>query len=350
MTADPSTPDHLTAALRRAGVLGDARVTGVTIESTHPTILSQITRLRLGYAGDAANAPRSVILKLAHPDRADTGWQGARQEVAFYTDVAAATPARLTPSCFEAHADSATKTWHLLLEDLTDTHVLATQWPLPPSLAQCETIVAALARFHAAWWDDSRLGDPIGAWPDAGTIDSRMQRLADAFARFADRLGDSLTRERRRLYEQFLAAAPRLSAARFGAHRHVTIVHGDAHVWNCFLPHDPADGARWFDWDAWFVGLGASDLAYMMAMHWYPDRRQRMEAPLLDHYHGALLANGVTGYHRRALQDDYRLAALFRLQTPVWQAAFNIPPVIWWNNLERILLAIDDMDCLELLT
>jgi hypothetical protein len=27
----------------------------------------------------------------------------------------------------------------------------------------------------------------------------------------------------------------------------------------------------------------------------------------------------------------------------------DIPPVIWWNNLERILLAVDDLGCRELL-
>ena len=325
-------------------------MSSVTIESTRPTIMSEIKRLRLGYAGDAANAPRSVILKLTHPDRKDAGWNGASQEVAFYRDVAATMSARLTPSCFEAHADSTTKTSHLLLEDLTDSHSIATQWPLPPSLAQSETIVDALARFHAAWWDDRRLGDPIGAWPDVANTEARMQRLADAFAGAAGRLGDSLTDERRSLYERFLDAAPRLSAARFDAHRHVTIVHGDAHMWNCLLPHDPADGARWFDWDSWFVGLGASDLAYMMAMHWYPDRRRAFEAHLLDHYHATLTASGVTGYDRQALQDDYRLSVLLRLQTPLWQAAYAIPPVIWWNNMERILLAIDDLGCRELLT
>ena len=39
----------------------------------------------------------------------------------------------------------------------------------------------------------------------------------------------------------------------------------------------------------------------MMAVHWYPDRRRRMERPLLDLYHRALLAHGVAGYDRRAL-------------------------------------------------
>jgi hypothetical protein len=40
---------------------------------------------------------------------------------------------------------------------------------------------------------------------------------------------------------------------------------------------------------------------------------------------------------------------LWQIVTPVWQAANNIPPVIWWNNLERIFLAVDDLDCRALL-
>lgn len=74
-----------------------------------------------------------------------------------------------------------------------------------------------------------------------------------------------------------------------------------------------------------------------------------MERPLLDRYQAVLVAHGVRGYDRRALEDDYRLSVLWQITTPVWQAANNIPPVIWWNNLERILLAVDDLGCLDLL-
>jgi hypothetical protein len=35
--------------------------------------------------------------------------------------------------------------------------------------------------------------------------------------------------------------------------------------------------------------------------------------------------------------------------TPLWQADYNIPAVIWWNNLERIHLAVDDLRCRDLL-
>ncbi len=57
MTTEPLpesvTPEALTLALRRAGVLGEGRVSEVTVESTRATVLSRISRLRLTYDGDA---------------------------------------------------------------------------------------------------------------------------------------------------------------------------------------------------------------------------------------------------------------------------------------------------------
>ena len=62
-----------------------------------------------------------------------------------------------------------------------------------------------------------------------------------------------------------------------------------------------------------------------------------------------LTAHGVNGYDRRALEDDYRLSALWQITTRLRQAAHGVPPSIWWNNLERIMLAVDDLGCRELL-
>jgi hypothetical protein len=340
--------EHLTDVLRRCGALGDGRVCDVAVESSRGTILSRIIRLRLTYDG-ATEAPQFLIFKTGLPERIGGSWDSGRQEVAFYTQIAAVMSARLVPRCFEAAWDPDTKAWHVLLEDLTDSHVSATIWPLPPTLAQCESIVQTLARFHAAWWDDPRLGVSVGRWPEAGELDGYLQRFAAELARFAERLGDRLPQDRRDLYARLLDAAPRLSA-RTKSHRNMTIIHGDPHVWNCLLPRDGrGDDARFFDWDAWRIDTGSDDLAYMMAMHWYPDRRRRMERPLLDHYHAVLVANGVRGFDRRALDDDYRLSALWQITRPVWQAAYDIPPMIWWNNLERSLLAVDDLGCRDLL-
>src|SRR5262245_15406673 len=125
-------PEHLTDALRRCGVLRDGRVREVTVESSRATILSRIMRLRLAYDADAGEAPRAVFFKTGLPERSE-GWSGPK-EVAFYSQVAAAMPPGLVPRCFEAHWEEETKSWHLILEDLTDSHAIATAWPVPPTL------------------------------------------------------------------------------------------------------------------------------------------------------------------------------------------------------------------------
>jgi hypothetical protein len=349
MTTEPlpeaASAEHLTTALRRAGALGDdGRVVTVAVDKAWPTTLSYITRLRLGYEGMAAGAPASLILKTARPERAGNDW--GRREVAFYGQVAAATVALLVPRCFESHWDA--KTWHLLLEDLTDSHFIVGPWPVPPTAAQCHHILSAWARFHAAWWDDPRLGVSIGAWADADTIARYQWRFVEQFATFSDRLGDRLPPERRELYERLIAAWPRLTE-RYKSHRHMTIVHGDAHVWNCFLPRDGGHDVRLFDWDGWRVDTATDDLVYMMAMHWYPDYRRQMERSFLDHYHAALVEHGVRGYDRAALDEDYRLSALWQITRPVWQEANGIPARIWWSNLGRSLQAVDDLGCRDLL-
>jgi hypothetical protein len=55
------------------------------------------------------------------------------------------------------------------------------------------------------------------------------------------------------------------------------------------------ENVRLIDWEDWSINAATDDLAYMMAMLWYPDRRRRMERPLLDRYHAELVNRGVTG-------------------------------------------------------
>jgi hypothetical protein len=338
-------PEYLTQVLTRCGVLPDGgRVGGVEVDDPKSTILSRIVRLRLSYEEAAGEAPASLILKTGLPERAQSN--SGRREVAFYLQVAAAMSDRLVPRCFDANWHEDTRGWHLLLEDLTDTHFALWYWPMPPTRPQSEAIIAARARFHAAWWDDPRLGTAIGTWLEPH--DPQLQQFAAEFERFADRVGDRLPAERRAVYERLIEEGHRLNA-RYHAHRNMTILHGDAHVWNVFLPKDGGEDVRLFDWDGWRVDVASDDLAYMMALHWFPDHRRRHERTLLDRYHHELLAHGVTGYDRQALDDDYRLSVLWQIATPIWQAANNIPSGIWWHHLERIFMAIDDLGCRDLL-
>ena len=341
--------EHLTEALRQAGALGGARVCNVVVISSFQKLRSHTFRLRLDYEGVIGDAPSSVILKMGHLDSAGRPSYANRHEIAFYRDIASALPERLVPVCFEAVEATGASGWHLLLEDLTDSHFIATEWPLPPTLEQCESIVRAQSRFHAAWWDSPLLGTSVGSWRDADVLDRDLRSFAEKFARFTDRFGEIMPPGRRDLYQRLLDRAPEL-LARYHSRRNITIINGDAHPWNFLLPRRDGEGnVRLIDWESWSIDTATDDMAYMMAMLWYPDRRRRLERPLLDLYHAELVTHGVSGYDRQALQDDYRLSVLWLITRPVMQAANNIVPRVWWNNLERIMLAVDDLGCRDLL-
>jgi Ecdysteroid kinase-like family len=344
-----ATPERLTASLRRAGVLGEHEIGDVVVEMSRDTLVSHIARLRLVYAPADDTAPSQVFLKTARAD-IDAGLrQFGAKEAAFYNAVAPSTPAGLLPRCYAA-SDEPDGGWHVILEDLTGSHETVGDWPMPPPAERWHAILVSHARFHAAWWDHERLGVSVGTFADeSGMLERQLAGLAKEVATFADRLGDRLSTERRRIYERFVAAAPRL-CERYRTHRHMTIIHGDAHVWNALVPRDPAlSDVRLIDWDAWRIDTATDDLAYMIAVHWFPDWRHRYEGESLRRYHDALTAGGVRGYSFDALCDDYRLSVLWQIATPMWQANHGLGSWIWWHHLDRIMSAVHDLGCLELL-
>jgi hypothetical protein len=270
------------------------------------------------------------------------------KEFAFYRQVPTASMAGSVPRCFEAHWDEASGASHILLEDLGGSHASPTTWPIAPSLPECERMVRALAGVHSTWWEDARLGGAVGRRPDTAFMTTWAASFGKQVEHFIGGAGDWLSADRRAFLLRLVECAPRVLA--YGNRRPMTLAHGDAHAWNCFLAVDPATHADvWFDWDNWRVDLGAADLAYFMALHWYPERRRRFESHLLDGYAEELAHRGVQGYSRQDLKEDYRLGVLWQVATPIKQHFGKMPPLVWWGHFERILLAVDDLGCRELL-
>jgi thiamine kinase-like enzyme len=350
LTLDGLTPDRLTASLRRNGHVTGGRIEQLAVESSRTTLISAIARLRLQWSDDAAGRrPARLFLKMSRPDQHPDVAASALKEVAFYDTVAPLTPPGIVPHCYDALRDPASSAFHLVLEDLGETHDIVSEWPLPPTMDQCERIIDLYARFHAAWWDDPRLGAGVGTFMDDADVVEWLGHYQRRFAGFVDRLGDRLPPERRRIFERVLASWSKLQA-RYRSGQDLTVVHGDAHVWNVMYPREPAaDTLRLIDWDAWRPDVATRDLAYMMAVHWYPERRRRVEAPLLRRYREGLARHGVTGYSFEALWQDYRLSVIRCLAVPVWQSSVKIGPWVWWSHLERVLQAFDDLGCEELL-
>jgi len=340
-------PDQLTERLR--GVLPVGRVTAVHAGERRTTIVSTIVPVRVEYSPDAPrDAPARLLLKATRGGLDASLQSVGEREVAFYRKAAPLMPGGPLPRCYDAEYSSGR--FHLLLEDLSETHMLVTEWPLPPSVEACERIVDTWAIFHAFWWRHPSLGREVGTFLDEAAMAKITAEYRGRYERFAETLADRLWPEARVVYARVFDAWGRLyTPGRLYAAP--TLAHGDAHVWNLLSPRDgAASGIRLIDWDAWRIGRGAADLAYMMAVHWYPERRARLEARLIERYHAGLLAHGVTAYSLDRLWEDYRLSVIGLLSIPVWQQFSGFHPSIWWPHLHRVLAAFEDLGCAALLS
>lgn len=334
----------LTRVLRRSRLLNTASVAEVSYDS-YVTSFSIIAHLRIAYTR-SVEAPDLLFLKFSKPvhpvSTPEAGW-----EVAFYKSVGPHTPNVLR--CYDAVFSADQHKLHLLLEDVSLTHYSELPSQLPPARRHCELIVQALADIHAAWWERPPW-DVIGwSLPDEAEVERRIKDVSNRIARFINFLGDRLTENRRSIYGGVLAALPELYA-RLTLPTAYTVVHDDIHIGNVLYPRNPAtDTVRIIDWQTWLIDLAPKDLAHMMALFWFPEQRRELEVPLLHQYHERLCENGVTDYSWEQLWNDYRLCVIRKLFHPAWQWDTGHEPNIWWNHLERVMLAYEDLECRELI-
>ena len=341
------TPEWLTQRLHEKGGLSHGRVTKVEATSFPMRYASVISFLNVNYSDDAPeSAPRRLFLKRSLHECFD---DQAIKEVFFYNVIADMMIDPPVVGCYDAVYSQEIGHYHLLLEDVSETHHVLESEPLPPTRLQCEQIIDCVAKFHAEWWDDSRLGKEIvGHFYEEAYLTGLVDNTAKKFAEFADFLGDRLSPAIRKSYEKIFAAWPSPFVRRLSQRKHLTLIHRDSHVWNYLLPRTSIPGRVYMiDWADWEICAGARDLAYMIALYWYPQFRQTQEKHLLLRYHSALLAHGVDDYDINDLWYDYRLSVIQLFYLPVWRWANNQPS--WWHDLQRFALAFEDLGCAELL-
>jgi hypothetical protein len=351
--ADDLTPERLTALLQTAGVLPQGRVREVLREPA-PAANAHIVHLTLAYTPDApADAPRRLVAKLSRQDRSYAGYDTARpSEASFYRHLAPLIGAPPLVRCYAAAFDNAQGRGHLLLEDVSATHSIPpfpNSWPLPPPYTMLEAVVDALVACQAPCWDHPALAALPGGYSTGACSPLSTQNGVRAYPQFVDAMGDRLSTGVRALYARALAAYPTLDR-RMDGHHHLTICHGDFLLGNVLLPNDPARNAvRILDWEICSVNLGTFDLAEILSLHWDGGVSSERERALVERYHAGLLARGVGSYRWEQCWEDYRLALLNHLFTPVQQWADQHWPGFWWGRFERTVKRVRDLGCEELL-
>jgi Ser/Thr protein kinase RdoA (MazF antagonist) len=348
---DQVTAAWLTDTLRANGTLPRGQVTEVQLK---PRLFasSLIIPLELLYSTDApATAPKHLILKISKV-RSDID---RPKEIEFYTSIALTASDLPVIKCYDAAYAPELRQFHLLLEDLSDTHFSHPPSQIPPRKIYCEQIVDALAQLHAFGWGTAHREQHLRQLPLEEIANSQTaielgQWAAQTLPAFADFLGDRLSNERLKILEHACAALPARLSIRLADTESLALIHGDVHIGNFLYPHQPdRSSVRILDWKSWSIDIGADDLAHMMTVFWFPERRSLLEHDLVQRYHRRLIEYGITGYDWQACWSDYRLSAIRYLFYPMSQWQHTVPIDIWWNHLERVMLAFQDLHCAELL-
>ncbi|MDR3513909.1 MAG: phosphotransferase [Caulobacteraceae bacterium] len=309
----------LTLALRRAGVLGEGRVTGVEARPVGNGLVGDSFRFALAYDRPEPDAPASVVGKFAAADptskAAGVSLNLYAREVGFYRELAS-TVAISTPRAFVAEIDPATQDFTLLFEDLTPAR--QGDQLTGCSVEDAETAMLEAAALHGPRWGDPALAslDWLGARTE--TNNAILQMLPAVLAGFRDRYQDVLEPE-------FMAVCARLPEVmtNLQADRSVplTIQHGDFRLDNILF--DVQGGRRrmaTLDWQTVGLGPGLVDVAYFLSAGLgHADRRQH-EGELVRRYHTELLRFGVRDYDWDACWRDYRRFAVHGVFMAVFSA------------------------------
>lgn len=238
------------------------------IEST----ISKLVFLTATYSADApTDLSRRLVVK--SPLIPPTFSEGSG-EVQFYRQLAPILGTPPLARCLAAVEDDSDP-GTIVLEDLRATHDHP-PWPLPPSRTQCELTLDALVRLHAEWWEAPTLGRSVGKLHTPESLTSMVQGITAHLPTFIDALGDALTAEARNVFDRVFGSSLQ-PWMRLTDRRALTVTHGDAHTWNFLFPRSGEGAAFLIDWQLWHVDVGARDLAFLMALHWYPSRRRELE-------------------------------------------------------------------------
>ncbi len=293
---DQVTTDWLTAALTNSGALTRGAVASFEVDVGHGN-WSTNARLSLTYTAEAQGAlPRRLFLKMVNTDLGDESFDAS--EVTYYrrdyVDVADAPLLR----CYDARYSDERRRYHILLDDVSETHVNASE--KEPSLAYGLALAEGCAALHARWWGGQRLAEAGSPMHSASHL-RRFAAIAEPgvdhiLGRFSSDLKPHWPDAMRALFAQH----PQAMIERTRDPNGFTLIHGDTGEQNILVPRQ-GDRPLYiidrqpFDWSL-TTWLGAYDLAYAIVLDWPTELRRQCEIPILQRYHAHLLEHGVRDY------------------------------------------------------
>lgn len=348
---DQITVEWLTSVLAQSGALTHGTVTAYEL-GTGQGNWSSNANLVVHYSPDAQGAlPLRLFLKLVDTNvDEDDDESFSDSEVIYYTrDYVDLQNAPLL-RCYSAAYSAAEKRYHILLDDVAETHMEAAE--KAPTLAYGRALAEGLAALHARWWGAERLAEADAPIHSAEHIQRFVDIAQPGVGHILGRFSDDLKTDWPATMQALYAQHPQAIIERTQDANGFTLIHGDVGHNNILVPRDGERpiyiiDRQPFNWSL-TTWLGVYDLAYAIVLDWEAETRRQYEISILKHYHEHLIKNGVVNYSWTQLFDDYRLCVAMGvyIATEYCRGRVNERWIhVWLPMLQRSLIACDDLDC-----
>ena len=289
------------SAANEAGQLSDFYVTASTSAN------AQIFRIHLNYCG-ATNGtlPSTLILKICNGG----GIFLSDSEVYYYNRDYLDLSNAPIPRCYDAQYSAMNGAYHILMEDLTDTHFKDSE----PSLEYGVAVARSLALLHAHGWGEQRIKALDQRLPAQSEVDTFMSHLQQGLSPLLEATNMETSADDRKIITQIFQRYAEKMLKRTEDMRGFAVLHGDLNPGNILSPKE-GDGKIYFldrqpfHWSL-TTWLAVSDLVIMMIPYWSVDRRRQFENTILEEYHKRLVQLGITDYSWEQLLYDYRLSIM----------------------------------------
>jgi len=346
------TPAWLTAVLRQSGAVTEGSVESFEL-NTGQGNWSKSGSFKVTYSKDAKGSlPKKLFLKMVETDWGEDEWF-TDSEVSFYTrDYIDVTSAPLL-RCYSGAYSQEDKRYHLLLDDVSDTHIEAAD--KEPTLEYGLALAEGLATLHAHWWGAERLAAAGASMHSADHI----RRFVDIAAPGVDHILEKYSHELQPHWgedlREIFTRHPQTLIDRTSDMNGFTLIHGDVGAGNILVPRH-GDRPIYiidrqpFNWSL-TTWLGVYDLAYAIVLDWDVEIRRQYETPILERYLEHLIKNEVQNYTWEQLYNDYRSCAVMGtyIATEYCRGGINERSLhVWLPMLQRALTACDDLDCYNL--
>ncbi|MFX1241943.1 MAG: hypothetical protein ACFFA7_11910 [Promethearchaeota archaeon] len=358
---DHLTPEWMTTIFKNKGYLSQGKVARIILNHSEVTLSSNIHFLKVKFSNDAQREPSIPYIVVKTPKRIFKNL--GTHEVKFYSMIAETMNQGTIPTCYDAAVSEESGWSHIILEDLSKTHLGVCDYP--PAKRYFEKAIDCLAEIHAFWRDHPKLKElskhsyvlynfkensfneeEIFKW-----FKNPCPFKKRTISQFLEFLGDKISDNRKEVVKSVFSLYPQVAYERIKK-ENITFINADAHLGNFFFPKDMASKksrAILFDWQSWGIGVGCQDLAYMIGLFYYSDYRHLMEMDLIKRYHNELLKLDIKDYSWDDCWYDYKLFALLNLYRIILWWCVGKPPIEWLYSLENTLCTIEDLNCMELL-